>query len=124
MNENPEKTYTQDEARQRLDAELPHWTLAGSAIQRQFKTHGWKSSLMVVNAVGHLAEAAWHHPELCASWGKVTVTLSTHSAGGITDKDFALAAQIERFVHWQPAGQEDSLEGTPDDPRYAYLKYD
>jgi 4a-hydroxytetrahydrobiopterin dehydratase len=79
---------------------------------------------MVVNAVGHLAEAAWHHPDICASWGGVTVTLTTHSAGGITDKDFTLAAQIERFIQWQPGKEQGALEGTPEDPRYQYIKYD
>ena len=46
---------------------------------------------MLVNAIGYLAEAAWHHPDLAVTWGKVWVKLKTHSAGGITDKDFALA---------------------------------
>ena len=124
MSEKAERIYTEDEIRGRLTGNLRHWTLAGHAIQRRFRTHGWKSSLMVVNAVGHLAETAWHHPDISASWGQVIVTLTTHSAGGVTDKDFALAQQIERFVQWQPDREEGSLEGTPDDPKYHYIKYD
>ena len=46
---------------------------------------------MLVNAIGYLSEAAYHHPDLSVTWGRITVKLSTHSAGGITDKDFALA---------------------------------
>jgi 4a-hydroxytetrahydrobiopterin dehydratase len=67
---------------------------------------------MVVNAVGYLAEAAFHHPDLLVSWGEVTVKLNTHSAGGITDKDFALAKKIEEAVLWLPpeGGPLDGFE--------------
>ena len=119
-----EKTYSNDEVETRLRAELPQWTLQDGAIQRQFKTNGWKSALIVVNAVGHLAESAWHHPDICASWGSVKVALTTHSAGGITDKDFALARKIEEMVQWQPAEEGEGLEGTPADPRYQHVVYD
>ncbi len=124
MSEKAEKVYNEDEIRRRLADNLRHWTLVDDTIQRQFKTYGWKSSLMVVNAVGHLAEAAWHHPDVSVSWGQVIVALTTHSAGGITDKDFALAQQIEQFVQWQPRREEGPLEGTPDDPQYRYIKHD
>ena len=76
-----ERTYSEDEVTGRLAAELPHWSLDGGVIRRRFRTNGWKSSLMVVNAVGHLAEAAWHHPDISVSYGSVIVDLSTHSAG-------------------------------------------
>ena len=81
---------------------------------------------MVVNTVGHLAEAAWHHPDMTLSYAFVIVKLCTHSAKGITERDFALAHKIEEVVGWRP-GQEPGgvLEGTPqDDPRFRYLKYD
>ena len=117
-------TYTEVEVAGRLAAELPHWFLEGGAIQRRFRTNGWKSSLLVVNAIGHLAETAWHHPDISVSYGSVTVQLSTHSAGGITDKDFELARKIEQFVDWRPAQEGGALEGTPEDPRYQYIKYD
>ena len=67
---------------------------------------------MLVNAIGYYAEAAYHHPDLSVTWGRVTVKLSTHSAGGITDKDFALARQIEDVVLWRPAAG-GALTGTP-----------
>jgi 4a-hydroxytetrahydrobiopterin dehydratase len=53
------------------------------------------------------------------------VRLCTHSAKGITDKDFALAKKIEEVVQWQPGLEAGALEGTPrDDQRFAYIKYD
>ncbi len=119
-----EKTYEIHEIDVRLKAELPRWTLEDGVIRRRFKTNGWKSTLMVVNAVGHLAEAAWHHPDIAATWDSVQVSLTTHSAGGITEKDFALARKIEQFVQWQPGREDTALEGTPDDPRYQYIVYD
>jgi 4a-hydroxytetrahydrobiopterin dehydratase len=79
---------------------------------------------MVANAIGHLAEAAWHHPDLLVTYPAVTVRLSTHDAGGVTDKDFALAHRIEAFVQWRPTADGGPLEGTPDDPRFLYVRYD
>jgi len=79
---------------------------------------------MVINTVGHLAEAAWHHPDIAASYAFVIVKLMNHAAKGITDKDFELAKQIEAVVQWQPGTQDSALEGTPDDPRFNYIKYD
>ena len=117
--------YTDEQVSARLAQVLPHWTLEGGWIRRKYKTSGWKASLMVVNTVGHLAEAAWHHPDLSVSYAFVTVKLMTHSAKGITDKDFALAQKIEEVLMWQPGTEPDAaLEGTPDDPRFKYLKYD
>ena len=58
---------------------------------------------MLVNAIGFIAEAADHHPDLKVSWGRLVVTLSTHSAGGVTDKDFDLARRIEEIARWHPA---------------------
>ena len=78
---------------------------------------------MVINAVGHLAEAAWHHPDITASYAFVIVKLMNHAAKGVTDKDFELARKIEAFVHWQP-GEDSALEGTPKDQRFRYVKYD
>ena len=121
----PDETYTVGEIDARLTAELPKWTFEDGWIRRKYKTSGWKSTLMVVNTVGHLAEAAWHHPDLNVSYAFVTVNLQNHAAKGITDKDFALARKIEDVVMWQPGREEDSaLEGTPDDPRFKYMKYE
>jgi pterin-4a-carbinolamine dehydratase len=103
-----------------LQHELTRWSFTNGHIERVFKTAGWKASLMVVYAIGHLAEVAWHHPDLAVSYASVTVRLMTHDAGGITDKDFELARKIEEVVMWRPGQQPGSaLEGTPDDERYA-----
>ncbi|WP_300493577.1 4a-hydroxytetrahydrobiopterin dehydratase [uncultured Methylophaga sp.] len=120
-----EKTYSDAEVEQRLKAELPKWYLENGWIRRKYKTSGWKSTLMVINTVGHLAEAAFHHPDLTASYAFVIVKLTNHAAKGITDKDFELASKIEEVVMWQPGLIEDgALVGTPDDARFKYIKYD
>ena len=118
-----ERVYAEAEIEQRLATELPHWHLENGWIRRKYKTSGWKGTLMAINAVGHLAEAAWHHPDLSASYAFVIVKLMTHSAKGITEKDFELAKKIEEVVQWRP-GADSALEGTPDDQRFKYLKYD
>lgn len=115
------KALTEDEIQQRLSTDLPEWHYADGTIRRQFTTAGWKASVMATGAIAHLAELAWHHPDLEVSWGGVMVKLATHSAGGITELDFALAKRIDQMLLWDPAG-EGALPGTPDDPRYAYIK--
>src|SRR5580704_7177560 len=120
-----ERTYSDEEVEARLKRELPHWYLEGGWIRRKYRTHSWKGTLMVINAVGHLAEAAWHHPDITASYAWVEVRLQNHAAKGITDKDFDLAKKIEDVVHWQPGKTGGALEGTPEkDQRFAYIKYD
>ena len=121
---NRERSYGEDEIKARLERELPLWRYENGWIRRKYKTHSWKGTLMAINTVGHLAEAAWHHPDITASYAWVEVRLMTHTAKGITDKDFELARKIEDVVQWQP-GEGSALEGTPnDDQRFAYLKYD
>jgi 4a-hydroxytetrahydrobiopterin dehydratase len=105
-----ERTYSEQEATRTL-ADLPGWRAERGAITRTFETEGWGTTLMLVNAIGFIAEAADHHPDLEASWAKVTIRLSTHSAGGITDKDVALAREIERLALWRPA-KDSALRGT------------
>ena len=122
---NMEKVYDEVAINAKLAAELPHWAYEGGWICRKYKTGGWKATLMVVNTVGHLAEAAWHHPDLTVSYAFVIVKLVTHSAKGITDKDFALAKKIEEVIGWQPGKDGGALEGTPnEDQRFKYIKYD
>ena len=119
------KVYSPEEAAARLAAELPHWYVENGWIRRKYKTNSWKGTLMVINTVGHLAEAAWHHPDIAASYAFVIVKLMNHAAKGVTDKDFELAKKIEEVVQWQPGRTADTaLEGTPDDPRFKYVKYD
>ena len=125
MEQSKERVYSEAEIKTKLDAELPKWFYEEGWIRRKYKTEGWKGTLMVVNTVGHLAEAAWHHPDLTVSYAFVNVKLCTHSAKGITDKDFELAKKIESVVHWQPKKDGGALEGTPsDDQRFRYVKYD
>lgn len=120
-----ETAIEESEVETRLARELPHWRLEKGWIRRKFRTHSWKATLMVVNTVGHLAEAAWHHPDMTVSYAWVEVRLMTHTAKGITEKDFALARKIEEVVGWQPGKDGSGLEGTPNgDARFAYLKYD
>lgn len=120
-----DEVYDEAEIVERLQAELPHWYWEDGWIRRKYKTSGWKSTLMVVNTVGHLAEAAFHHPDLTVSYAFVIVKLVNHAAKGVTEKDFALAKKIEEVLMWQPGREEGgALTGTPDDPRFKYLKYD
>ena len=119
------RTYSEDEIKARLERELPHWYLEDGWIRRHYRTNSWKGTLMVINAVGHLAEAAWHHPDITASYAWVEVRLMSHDAKGVTDRDFQLAKKIEEVVHWQPGLEGGALEGTPqDDMRFSYIKYD
>ena len=119
------KVYSDIEVAEKLKAELPQWYLEDGWIRRKYKTSGWKATLMVVNSVWHLAEAAWHHPDLTVSYAFVIVKLCTHDAKGITDKDFELAKKIEQVIGWQPALEAGALEGTPnEDQRFKYIKYD
>lgn len=120
-----EDVYTDEEIEARLKEELPHWYLENGWIRRKYKTSGWKSTLMVVNTVGHLSEAAFHHPDLTVSYAFVIVKLVNHAVKGVTNKDFELARKIEEIIMWQPGKEEGSvLEGTPEDPRFKYIKYD
>jgi 4a-hydroxytetrahydrobiopterin dehydratase len=73
---------------------LPDWTRAGDSITREVRLTDFRAALLYVGAVGYLAEQANHHPDVLIQWNRVTLTLSTHSAGGLTGGDFALARQI------------------------------
>ena len=98
-----QRTYSDDQIPAKLaELGLDEWYLEGDWIRRKYNTGGWPLTLMAVNAVGYLCEAAGHHADLNVTWGKLWVKLSTHSAGGITDKDFALARKIEDTVLWRP----------------------
>jgi 4a-hydroxytetrahydrobiopterin dehydratase len=106
-----EPVYSQSEIDQHL-RDLPGWYFEDGWIRRVYKTDGWPTTLMLVGAIGFCAEAAYHHPDLSVTWGRVTVKLSTHSAGGITERDFALARKIEEIALWRPAAG-GALTGTP-----------
>jgi 4a-hydroxytetrahydrobiopterin dehydratase len=91
---------------------LANWYLEDGMLRRKYTTDGWPTTLMLTNAIGFICEAADHHADLSVTWGKLWVKLKTHSAGGITEKDFALAQKIEEVVLWRPA-KGGPLRGVP-----------
>jgi 4a-hydroxytetrahydrobiopterin dehydratase len=107
-----EKPYTDAQITEQLGA-LQGWSYKDEAIRRVYQTGGWPITLMLVNALGFIAEAADHHPDLSVTYRRVGVALSTHSAGGVTAKDFELAKKFDEVALWkaQPGG---ALTGTPD----------
>jgi 4a-hydroxytetrahydrobiopterin dehydratase len=120
MAETTSKVYSEAEISKKLTEEgLADWYLEEGWLRRKYSTDGWPTTLMLVNAIGYLCEAAWHHADLSVTWGKVWVKLKTHSEGGITDKDFALARKIEEVVLWRPSS-DSPLEGTPN--KFVYSK--
>jgi len=84
---------TDTEISERL-ASQPEWSREGDAITSARKRGSFGAAMLYAGAVAFLAENANHHPDILIQWDTVTLTLSTHSAGGLTEKDFALAAQI------------------------------
>ncbi|HEY1275822.1 MAG TPA: 4a-hydroxytetrahydrobiopterin dehydratase [Thermoleophilaceae bacterium] len=83
-----------EEITQRLDG-LDGWERAGDTIRKQFKLDDFKGSVDFVNRLTPEAEGMNHHPDLEISWNTVTVTISTHSEGGLTQNDFELAGRID-----------------------------
>lgn len=120
MQPDPDAPLENNEILRRLAAIPGGWTLESDAIVRVYPTAGWKASLMLGNAIGFLCETAWHHPDMTLSWGRVRVSLSTHSAGGVTARDLELAERIEALVTWTPAG--GALEGIPPGSSHAILE--
>jgi 4a-hydroxytetrahydrobiopterin dehydratase len=113
MAEPTQKLYSDAEVQAKLkELRLEDWYLEDGWLRRKYNTDGWPTTLMLTNAIGYLCEAAWHHADLAVTWGKLWVKLKTHSAGGITDNDFALARKIEEVVLWRPE-PGGPLKGTP-----------
>lgn len=79
-------------------ANLAEWTREGDAITRTIKAPSFLEGIELVRKVAAAAEAADHHPDIDIRWRNLTFTLSTHSAGGITEQDLALAAQIDALA--------------------------
>ena len=78
-------------------AALTDWQKRDKNITRTFVFKDFPAAIKFVNAVAKLAEKAWHHPDIDIRWNKVTVTLTTHDAGGLTEKDFALAQKFDQL---------------------------
>jgi 4a-hydroxytetrahydrobiopterin dehydratase len=75
-------------------SESPGWTTENGEITQTFERRDFRDALLLVGAVAFLAEEAGHHPDIDIRWNKVRLTLSTHSAGGLTAADFSLARRI------------------------------
>ena len=75
-------------------ASLPAWDLSGSAIQRVFEFSDFVHAMEFVNLVAEQAEEANHHPDITISYSRVTLSLTSHDAGGLTKRDFAMARKI------------------------------
>jgi 4a-hydroxytetrahydrobiopterin dehydratase len=84
---------TDDQITAELSAS-PGWALENGQITRTVKRRDFKDAMFFVGAVAFLAEEANHHPDILIQWNKVTLTLSTHSAGGLTAADFSMARLI------------------------------
>lgn len=78
-------------------ATVPDWKKKDATITRTFQFKDFPRAVKFVNAVAKLAEKAWHHPDIDIRWNKVSLTLSTHEAGGLTEKDFTLARKFDRL---------------------------
>ncbi len=86
---------TENEVRNKL-SNFVGWSYSSNQISKEFKLANFKEALAFVNKVGETAEAMDHHPDiLMHSWNKVKISISTHSEGGVTTKDFQLAEKIE-----------------------------
>jgi 4a-hydroxytetrahydrobiopterin dehydratase len=84
---------SESDVRQHL-ASVPGWAIQDGELSRTFELASFPAALMFVSAVGYLAEAAGHHPDIVIKYRNVKLSLVTHDAGGLTEKDFALASQI------------------------------
>ncbi|MFI1911750.1 4a-hydroxytetrahydrobiopterin dehydratase [Nocardia sp. NPDC020380] len=78
--------------------DLPEWTRTGDSISRTVQAPSFLAGIELVRKVAEAAEAADHHPDIDIRWRRITFTLSTHSAGGLTGLDAALAREIDRLA--------------------------
>lgn len=91
--------------------DCPEWGVADGQLARTVRTSGWQASLLLTGVVGHLAELADHHPEIVVRFRSVTIRLTTHSAGGITRKDVALAALIDAVLSESASAEGGAWDG-------------
>ena len=120
MSKEKERTYTNVEIVAKIEKlGLTGWYLEDGWLRRKYNTDGWPQTLMAVNAIGYLCEAAYHHADLAVTYAKIWVKLQTHSAGGITDKDFEMARKIEDVVLWRPNG---GALGTGNPEKFVFAK--
>ena len=91
---------------------LPGWEVRDGWLRRKYVTPGWPHTLMLANAVGYIAEAAWHHPDLELGYAQVIVRIQTHRVKAITESDVALAKRIDEVAIWK-SGEGSPLSGFP-----------
>jgi 4a-hydroxytetrahydrobiopterin dehydratase len=114
VSDTKEQGYGDDEVAAKLaEHGLGHWYLENGWIRRKYNTDGWPQTLLAVNAIAFVCEAAYHHADLEVTWARVVVKLKTHSAGGITDKDFIVARRIEDSLLWRPTADGPLSGGNP-----------
>jgi 4a-hydroxytetrahydrobiopterin dehydratase len=89
-----DSSLSEDDARERL-SDLPDWSVSRGAVVKQYDLPSFQAAIDFVHDVARLAENANHHPDIDIRYNKVTISLVTHSAGGITNKDLDMARQIE-----------------------------
>ena len=97
MSETSVEKMSEAEIQAGLEA-VPQWNEVGGELQRTFQFDGFIESMAFVNKVAGMAETDQHHPDILIRYNKVTLTVSTHDAGGITSKDFELAAKTNGFA--------------------------
>jgi 4a-hydroxytetrahydrobiopterin dehydratase len=90
-------TLSNDQANERL-RRLNGWTLQGDAIRKQYTFKDFAEAIAFVNRLAPKADAVDHHPDILINYKRVTLTYSTHSEGGLTDKDFAGAEEADRLA--------------------------
>jgi len=90
--------------------QLSGWEVRDNWLRRKYMTPGWSHTLMLTNAIGFIAEAANHHPDLELGYAQVIVKLQTHRVKAITDSDIALAEKIHEVALWQPS-DDSPLDG-------------
>jgi 4a-hydroxytetrahydrobiopterin dehydratase len=86
-------------------AKLEGWERHGDTIAKTYRRQDFRAAIAYVNEIAEAAETANHHPDIDIRWNAVTLALSTHSAGGITDKDLSLAAQADELAHSTPGAE-------------------
>ena len=74
---------------------VPGWKKKGKILTRIYRFKDFVAAMRFVNAAARLAEKAWHHPDIDIRWNEVTLALTTHDEGGLTEKDFALAKRFD-----------------------------
>lgn len=92
------KVYTPQEVQERLTKELPEWSYQDGYLIRNVSNKDWKETVLLFGAIAYISEAHWHHPDMEVSFKNLKVKLTTHEFGGITERDFDLAKEIEKTL--------------------------